>query len=104
MSKQPRSPLEVRLEKIRALTIEERERLGRELFAVLRVEEAMSNAAAQGFNSLTLTPPRPVELSATAAARELEEELKAAGVQVEWIPRRLAGPDSQPIMELVITW
>lgn len=104
MSKEPRSPLMVRVEKIRALAAEERERLARELFGLVPVEEAMCAAAAKGFTSLTLSPPRPVELRGTAAARELEAELAAAGVRAEWEPRRLAGPDSQPVSQLVITW
>jgi len=99
-----KSPLEVRALRLKEVASEAREQLGRELFEVTRIDLLMGEEAVKGFTSLTILPPRPLDLRETAAARRLVGQLTGAGLRCEWEPRRTAGTDGPALYALVINW
>lgn len=102
--KKPLTPLQIRVGKLKEVAADAREKLAAEVFAVSRIEEAMSAEAVKGYTTLTVMPPLPLDLSGTEAARELLRQLTEAGARCEWQPRRPTGPDGPVVQALTISW
>jgi hypothetical protein len=67
------------------------------------VLEAITKAAADGLNTVTIRPTRPHDLSGTRAAAELAKQLKTAGVSCEWRQRQW-GADGPSAPAVTIVW
>ncbi len=82
-----------------------RERMAALAFDLEVVIEAMARAASTGHRAIKITPPIPLELSATEAARSLVDQLREAGVNIEWVPRSPTDPTAgERFSELVLRW
>ena len=97
------TPLQAKIDAARKLAADTREKAASELLAIDKVLEAITKAAADGFNTLTLRPTKPHDLSGTSAAAELAKQLTAAGASCEWEPRRW-GADGPQVPELTVRW
>lgn len=96
---------------ILTLTEERRETLARELFGYERVTENIVAAATKGEGYLRLAQTVAASLRTTKVARQLIEQLKTAGYQVEWVSasesERSNGKETGGFIqyeELRITW
>ncbi|MBK5956674.1 hypothetical protein CCR97_00280 [Rhodoplanes elegans] len=97
------SGLKAKIEGARKLARDSRERAAASLLDVDSVLQCITRAAADGLNTLTIAPEKPLDLSGTEAARELVKKLAAAGASCEWTPRR-RGVDGPNVPELTISW
>jgi hypothetical protein len=95
------TPLQTKIDAARKLAADTREKAAAELLAVNTVLEAITKAAADGLNTITIKPTKAHDLSGTAAAAELAKQLKAAGVRCEWQLRQW-GADGPIVPELRI--
>lgn len=90
---------------IRAQTLAGREKLADEILALETVRIAIAKRATEGFDSLVIRPPRPVDLHRTRAAKALVSHLQAEGFGAHWEAYAVITPEAtQNGMELEISW
>jgi hypothetical protein len=91
------------LARMRKRTDQAREHEAERLFAPENVDAVLSAAAARGQSAAIFSPSIGMDLSRTAAAVVIVDNLKASGFTVEWKSVR-AKPDSEPETILRVSW
>ncbi len=102
MSDPRKLPLVDRFEEIRRLTRTAREAMARDILSPDAVLAAVAAAATEGHNSITITPPKSVDLRATEAWKETEPRLREMGFSTEPVQR--GGSDGRIFWGFLVTW
>ena len=95
----PVPPLKVALEQS---TREALEAAAAALFNPDGVKHALLRAAGEGYDTCTLSPEKPLDLSQTPAARAIVERLTREGLETEWARRTT--PDGKTAVDLIVRW
>lgn len=97
--KSPVPPLKVALEQS---TREALEAAAAMLFDPNGVKHALLRAAGEGYDTCTLAPEKPLDLSQTPAAQVIVDRLTKEGLETEWARRTT--PDGKTAVDLVVRW
>ena len=90
------------LERVREMTRQALEREAEKLLALDVVKARISDAAGEGFSSVTVAPEKAIDLSQTVVAKTTVEGLQGEGFGVEWEKRQHA--DGRVSQTLVVRW
>lgn len=90
------------LERVKEMTRQALEREAEKLLALTNVKERISDAAGEGYSSVTVAPERAVDLSQTAVAKATVTALRGEGFAIEWEQRQHA--DGRMSRMLVVRW
>lgn len=101
-----KTPVPPYVEGVCALAAEARERAADALLGLDAVRQAVTTAAASGFDQVVIRPALPVDLRGTAAARAAVKFLTDGGASATWQKYVAADPDGRQLVghELRIEW
>lgn len=87
-------------QKLAKTAIEALETLAKTEFSRENIVEACRVAAMQGFMSCDIKPSVPVDVSQTAAIKDITTELKKEWLEMAWIARAVPGEPSYKILQV----
>lgn len=90
------------LERVKEMTRQALEREAEMLLALATVKTRISDAAGEGFSSITIAPDKAIDLSQTPTAKATADALRSESFGVEWEKRQ--HPDGRSSQALIVRW